>query len=159
MKPFWIVHFQLCSDWNFFSIPVDSHRCSTIQWRHNERHGVSYHQPLDCLLSCLFSHTLKKTVKLRVTGLGEGNPPVIGEFPSQRTSNSENASIWWRHHASTTIGAINYVTLHMKCYFTDTLSAIIKITGNTSVCSTGGFPSQKVIMLKALSCHDDIKIY
>ena len=37
----------------------------------------------------------KKTSKLRVTGLFEGNPPVT---PSQRASNAENASIWWRHH-------------------------------------------------------------
>ena len=36
--------------------------------------------------------------KLRVTGLCGGNPPVTGGFPSQRPSNEENASIWWRHH-------------------------------------------------------------
>ena len=33
-----------------------------------------------------------------VTGLCEGNSPVTGEFPAQRTSNAENVSIWWRHH-------------------------------------------------------------
>ena len=27
-----------------------------------------------------------------------GNSPVTGEFPAQKTSNAENASIWWRHH-------------------------------------------------------------
>ena len=26
------------------------------------------------------------------------NAPVTGEFPAQRASNAENASIWWRHH-------------------------------------------------------------
>ena len=26
-----------------------------------------------------------------------GNSPVTGEFPAQRASNAENASIWWRH--------------------------------------------------------------
>ena len=41
----------------------------------------------------------KKTSKLRVTGLCEGNP-VTGGFPSQRTSYAENASIWWRHHVT-----------------------------------------------------------
>ena len=51
----------------------------------------------------LFAHRLfrrrsKKMSKLRVTGLYEGNPSVIGGFPSQRTSNAENVSIWWRHH-------------------------------------------------------------
>ena len=27
-----------------------------------------------------------------------GNSPVTGEFPAQRASYAENASIWWRHH-------------------------------------------------------------
>ena len=40
----------------------------------------------------------KKTSKLRVTGLCEGNSPVTGEFSAQRASNVENVSIWWRHH-------------------------------------------------------------
>ena len=70
----------------------------SLQWRHNERDGVSNHQPHDCLLNDLFRHRSKKTSKLRVTGLCEGNSPVIGEFPAQRDSNAENVSIWWRHH-------------------------------------------------------------
>ena len=40
----------------------------------------------------------KKTSKFSVTGLCEGNPLVSGGFPSQRASNAENVSIWWRHH-------------------------------------------------------------
>ena len=32
------------------------------------------------------------------TGLCEGNSPVNGDFPTQRASNAENVSIWWRHH-------------------------------------------------------------
>ena len=28
----------------------------------------------------------------------ERNPPVTGGFPSQRASNAENVSIWWRQH-------------------------------------------------------------
>ena len=28
----------------------------------------------------------------------EGNSPVTGEIPAQRASNTENVSIWWRHH-------------------------------------------------------------
>ena len=55
---------------------------------------------LDCLLTCLFRRLSKKTSKLRVTGLCEGNSPVTGEFRSQRASNAENASIWWRHHVA-----------------------------------------------------------
>ena len=61
-----------------------------LQWRHNERDGVSNHQPWDCLLNRLFRRRSKKTSKLHVTGLCVGN--------SQRASNAENVSIWWRHH-------------------------------------------------------------
>ena len=45
-----------------------------------------------------FRRISKKTSKLHVTGLCEGNSPVTGEFPAQRASNAENVSIWWRHH-------------------------------------------------------------
>ena len=70
----------------------------TLQWRHNYRDGISNHLRLDCLLNRLFRRISKKTSKLRVTGLGEGNSPVTGEFPAQRASKAENVSIWWRHH-------------------------------------------------------------
>ena len=59
-----------------------------LQWRHNERDGVSHHQPL-------FRRRSKKASKLRrVTGLCDGNSPVTGEFPTQRASNVENVSIF-----------------------------------------------------------------
>ena len=67
------------------------------QWCSNEHDGVPNHQPHDCLLNRLSRHRSKKTSKLRVTGLCEGNSPVTGEFPAQRASNEENVSIWWRH--------------------------------------------------------------
>ena len=76
-----------------------SHWLKPLQWRHNEHDGVSNHQPYDCLLNRLFRRRSKKTSKLRVTGLCVGNSPVTGEFPAQRASNTENVSIWWRHHA------------------------------------------------------------
>ena len=54
---------------------------------------------LTIVCSCVYSRRRsKKTSKLRVTGLCEGNSTVTGEFPSQRASNAENVSIWWRHH-------------------------------------------------------------
>ena len=56
------------------------------------------HQPYDCLLNRLFRCRSKKTSELCVTGLCEGNSPVTGEFPEERASNTENVSIWWRHH-------------------------------------------------------------
>ena len=73
-------------------------KCCPLQWRHNERDGVSNHQRLDCLLNRLFRCRSKKTSKLCITGLYEGNSPVTGEFPAQMASNAENVSIWWRHH-------------------------------------------------------------
>ena len=75
----------------------------TLHWRHNERDGVSNHQPYDCLLKRLFRHSSKKTSKLRVTGLCEGNSPVTDELFAQRASNTENVSIWWRHHGVCTV--------------------------------------------------------
>ena len=64
----------------------------------NEPDGVSNHHPHNCLLNRLLGHWSKKTSKLRVTGLCEGNLPVSGEFPAQRASSAENVFIWWRHH-------------------------------------------------------------
>ena len=60
------------------------------QWRHN------WH----CVLNRLSRRRSKKTSKLRVTGLCNGNSPVTGEFLAQRASNAEYVSIWWRHHVN-----------------------------------------------------------
>ena len=77
----------------------------TLHWRHNGHDGVSNHQPYDCLLNCLFRRKSKKTSKLRVTGLCEGNSPGTGEFIAQMASNAENVSIWWRHHDMSTMAS------------------------------------------------------
>ena len=69
-----------------------------LQWCHNEHNGILNHQRHNCLPNSLFRRRWKKTSKLRVTGLCEGNSPVTGEFPAQRASNVENVSIWWCHH-------------------------------------------------------------
>ena len=70
----------------------------SLQWRHDERDGVPSHRRLAFLRNRLLRRRSKKTSKLRVTGFCEGNPQVAGGFPSQRASNAENVSIWWRHH-------------------------------------------------------------
>ena len=49
---------------------------SASQWRHNGRDGFANHQPHDCLLKRFFRRRSKKTSKLRVTDLCEGNSPV-----------------------------------------------------------------------------------
>ena len=64
----------------------------TLLGHHDERDDVSNHQPHDCLLSRLFRRRSKKTSKLRVTGLCEGNSPVIGEFPAQKASKTQKYS-------------------------------------------------------------------
>ena len=85
----------------------------TLQWRHNGHDGISNHQPHDCLPNRLFRHRSKKTSKLHITGLCEGNSPVTSEFPAQRASNAENVPIWWRHHDYAPLhGTFNY--LHRK---------------------------------------------
>ena len=89
-----------------------------LQWRHNGRNGAPDHQPPDCLLNRLFRRRSKKTSKLRVTGLCEGNSPVAGEFPAQRASNAENVSIWWRHHGGWLLSMIRLcLTLVSRAIF------------------------------------------
>ena len=46
-----------------------------LHWCHNDREGVSNHQPHGCLLNLLSRRRSKKTSKLRVTGLCVGNSP------------------------------------------------------------------------------------
>ena len=49
-------------------------------------------------LTNVYSDANKKHQSSAVTGLCVGNSPVTGEFPTQRASNAESVSIWWRHH-------------------------------------------------------------
>ena len=53
----------------------------SLQWRHNERDGVSNHPNFDCLLNLFLRRRSKKTSKLRVTGLYEGNLPWPVDSP------------------------------------------------------------------------------
>ena len=89
----------------------------TLQWRHNESHDVTDHQPHDCLLKRLFRGRSKKTSKFCVTGLSEGNSPMTGEFPAQRASNAENASIWWLHHENMAVKGTYHKKSFEKWYF------------------------------------------
>ena len=74
-------HKQLPDDWHNKLIHC-SPWLKSLQWRHNRHDGVSNHQPDYCLLQRLLRRKSKKTSKLRVTGLREGNVPVTGEFPA-----------------------------------------------------------------------------
>ena len=55
-----------------------------LRWHHNDRDGVSNHQPYDCLLYRLFRCRSKKTSKLRVTGFCAGNSPGAVNSPHKR---------------------------------------------------------------------------
>ena len=71
---------------------------TTWLWRHNESDGVPIAGvSMVCPTICSGADE-SYTSKLRVTGLSEGNPSVTSGFPSQRDSNAENVSVWWRHH-------------------------------------------------------------
>ena len=88
----------------------------TLQWHHNEHNGISNRQHLDCLLNRLFRRRSKKTSKLHVTGLCDGNPPVTSGFPSQRVSNTENVSIWWRHHVTSHEDELPWLTFRVNLF-------------------------------------------
>ena len=87
----------------------------SLRSRHNERDGVSNHQPHHSLFSRLFRRRSKKTSKLRVTALCVGNSPVTSEFPAKMASNAEKVSIWWRHHDGR-VTAITWADLPADLY-------------------------------------------
>ena len=79
----------------------------SLQWRHNGPDTVSNQRRLHCLPNHLFRRRSKNTSKLRVTGLCAENSPVIGELTAQMASNTENVSIWWRHHEKRGVERLN----------------------------------------------------
>ena len=118
---------------------------NTLQWRHNELDGGSNHQPRDCLLNCFFRRGSKKTSKLRVTGLCEGNSAVTGEFPTQRDRNVENVSIWWRHHDA-------YPLISIPIWVTANSGTLI----NRTLTNKFDIPSQHQ---RGISCNNMIDHY
>ena len=109
-----------CNDVFTKSVRLDGDYKQLIQWRHNERNGVSVHLRLDGLVNRLFRPRRKKISKLCVTGLFGWNSPVIGEFPSQKVSNKESVSIWWRHH----VFRITFVFLVFHCFIVQAIVAM-----------------------------------
>ena len=82
---------------------VGAHVSGALRWRHNERDGVSNHQPHDCLLNRLFRRRWKKTSKLHVH-----NGPVTRKmFPF------DDVIMWWPH--STTWTFYLYKCHHHGC--------------------------------------------
>ena len=52
---------------------------NTLQWRHNEHHGISNYQCSVCLLNHSFRHSSKKTSRLHLS-----HWPLWGEFASDQ---------------------------------------------------------------------------
>ena len=105
-----IIHYSTqmaCISYQNICIDIDP---LSLQWQHNERHGISNHRHLSCLLNRLFRVRSKETSKLGVTGLCEGNTLGTGDFPAQRASNVENVSIWWHHHVKHVLSVLQYQT-------------------------------------------------
>ena len=104
----WYTWYVLYSHW-----PYHEHEFYSLQWCHNECDGISIHQRLDVFLNRLLKS--KKTSKLCITGLCEGNSSGTSEFPSQRASNIENVSIWWCHHDWWWPGYTSVMGLEIVC--------------------------------------------
>ena len=88
---------------------------TSLQWRHNDRNGVSNHQPHECLLNRLFRPRSQKASKLRVTGLCAGNSPVNSPHkgPVTRRMFPFDDVIMYTYHNSTTtvVGVRNLVVI------------------------------------------------
>ena len=100
-----------------------SHRDNdlSLQWRHNERDGVSNHQPRDCLLNCLFRHRSKKTSELRVTGLCAVNSPHKGPVTPKMFPFDDVIMIWnlfneWSHTHGQNRVKISYICIRKWRY-------------------------------------------
>ena len=96
----------------------------SLRWRHNGHDSVSNHQPHGHLLNRLFRWRSKKTSKLRVTGLCEGNSPGAGEFPAQMAGNAQNVSIWWRHHVVSKQWQFKQVTINFDYVWNNSKSTV-----------------------------------
>ena len=83
-----------------------------LPWRHDECNGVSNHRRLDCLSNRLFRRRSKKTSKLRVTGICDGNSPVTLEFPHK-----------WL--VTRKVFPFDHVIMDIKCIISRQLSIII----------------------------------
>ena len=112
--------------WEVKSVPGQSSRTgwqgsgnNSLEWRHNERHGVSNHQPHDCLLNRWFRRRSKQTSKVLFTGLWAGISPQKGlvtrkVFPFDdvimyQLWHAMNARGFWKNdlHASSYFYSIN----------------------------------------------------
>ena len=91
----------------------------SLQWRHNGRDVVLYHQPHDCLLNRLFRR--KKRSKLCVTGLCEGNSPV-----NLRTKGQLRGKCFYLMTSSCELGKYKRLRRRLECKKYKTYLAVDK---------------------------------
>ena len=72
----------------------------SLQWGHNERDGVPYHQRLGCLLNRLFRLYKKKNINAPCPWPLWRESTGDRWIPLTKASYAENLSIWWCHHIS-----------------------------------------------------------
>ena len=94
--------------------------CSVqLQWRHNERDGVSNYRPFDCFLYIFFQAQIKENLKASRHWPLWGEPPLTSSFSSQRASNAEMFPF---------DGVITFVAKHVQLAF-DSIECLWKIAG------------------------------
>ena len=79
----------------FYQEELDLCISVALQWRHNERDGLSVHQCLHCSLNCCFRHRPKKTSKLRVTRLARPVTRKMFPFDDVIMVMSKLLTCWW----------------------------------------------------------------
>ena len=72
-------------------------RHCNVRWRYNAMASQITSVPIVCSIVCSGADQ-REHQKLRVTGLCEGESTGDQWIPLKRASNTENVSIWWRHH-------------------------------------------------------------
>ena len=93
----------------------------------------------------------KKTSKLRITGLCEGNSAVTSEFPIQRAINMENVSIWWCHHgrSNNPDQHIRYTFIFPICNFLHKRHLLIPLCSYKKAIINGIYLNKSANLLKA----------
>ena len=89
---------------------------NSLQWRHNERDGISNHLRLHCLLNRLFRCGPSK---FRVTGLCEGSSTVTVELPAQtpvmrKMFPFDDVTLWSRNNSNSTKNTTTIVTIKWR---------------------------------------------
>ena len=89
--------FTVTSTVHFYTY-VDDYNATKF-WKSSRSHFAVNHRCRGCVLNHLFRRRSQKTYsKLCINDFCDENPPLTGGFSSQRASNTEYVSIWWRHH-------------------------------------------------------------